>query len=224
MRVLSGATDAHRALPTGSTSKVVTSAAAYDLDPSLSLQLRRHRQSRFPTPQCSQRRQLAGVRHSLRRDDGAMLPPSCDPGYGQLGLMLGGDTLPTGHRFRLQPGAPDRHAQRHRSQFPTAADLGAGPGRPAGSGLLGHRPAERLRQRPPERPDRRRRRQRHGRHDPPPDGPDPRPQGSLVTQYQPTAWLQATTCLGGPGRALMEAVAEARHRRRPHLPVAGSPP
>jgi len=77
----------------GSTSKVVTSAAAYDLKPALA-------SFSAPVQACLK---LPDSDKQLCNDDATtnpcggmmseMLPASCDPGYAALGLALGGDVL-----------------------------------------------------------------------------------------------------------------------------------
>jgi peptidoglycan glycosyltransferase len=77
--------------PPGSTSKVVTSEAAFNLQPSLSNFV-------APTVYCLP---LPESNKSLCNSSGQpcggtiaqMLPPSCDPGFAELGLQLGADTL-----------------------------------------------------------------------------------------------------------------------------------
>ncbi len=74
----------------GSTMKVVTSTAAYNLKPSLA-------GFNYPVAQCQK---FADSDKPLCDESGAcgltmtqMLPFSCDPGYGELGVQLGVDTL-----------------------------------------------------------------------------------------------------------------------------------
>ena len=80
----------------GSTSKVITTSAVYDLKPALA-------NYSFPTAPCIS---LPNSNKMLCNDGttpansspcggnmSAMLPASCDPGYGQIGLMLGGALL-----------------------------------------------------------------------------------------------------------------------------------
>jgi len=77
--------------PPGSTFKVVTTTAVYNLDPAL---------SNFTFPSASST-PLPNSNQLLHNDGGAvcggdiqqMLPQSCDPGYGLLGIALGADVL-----------------------------------------------------------------------------------------------------------------------------------
>jgi penicillin-binding protein A len=86
-----------RSVPPGSTFKVVTTSAVYNLDPSLS-------NFTFPVAACT--KNLPDSDKPVCNDpappsDGQacggtiaeMLPQSCDPGYAELGLALGGNTL-----------------------------------------------------------------------------------------------------------------------------------
>jgi len=81
----------------GSTFKVVTTAAVYNLMPTLS-------NFNFPTAPCTPTlpdsdKQIcndgatAATADACGGDIQVMLPESCDPGYAELGLALGGDTL-----------------------------------------------------------------------------------------------------------------------------------
>jgi penicillin-binding protein A len=74
----------------GSTMKVVTSTAVYNLKPQLA-------GFDYPFQQCQS---FADSNHPLCDESGpcggtmaTMLPQSCDPGYGELGVQLGVDTL-----------------------------------------------------------------------------------------------------------------------------------
>jgi len=126
----------------GSTFKVVTTAAVYNLMPTLS-------NFNFPTAPCTP---TLPDSNKMICNDGAtpatanpcggdiqvMLPESCDPGYAELGLALGGDTLYEQASlfgfdsvppidlvgFEEDPVAP--------SNFPTPAELSQGnePGLP----------------------------------------------------------------------------------------------
>ena len=80
----------------GSTFKVITTSAVYDLKPALA-------NYSFPTAPCislpNSNKLLCNDGSSPATADpcggnmSAMLPASCDPGYGELGLMLGGALL-----------------------------------------------------------------------------------------------------------------------------------
>jgi peptidoglycan glycosyltransferase len=76
--------------PPGSTMKVVTSTAAYNLKPSLAgfdypvMQCQKFSDSNVPL--CDQSGPCGGTMAS-------MLPESCDPGYGELGVQLGVDIM-----------------------------------------------------------------------------------------------------------------------------------
>jgi peptidoglycan glycosyltransferase len=82
--------------PPGSTFKVVTTAAVYNLKPSLS-------NFRYPMSRCTKlpysNKKLCNDATTGGRATACggtiaqMLPPSCDPGYANLGLALGGTTL-----------------------------------------------------------------------------------------------------------------------------------
>jgi peptidoglycan glycosyltransferase len=81
-----------RSFPPGSTFKVITSTAVYNLDPSLSTYS-------FPNAPSVIFPDSGGI--ALQNDGGSacggtmalMLPQSCDPGYGALGVKLGVPTL-----------------------------------------------------------------------------------------------------------------------------------
>ena len=65
---------------------------------------------------------------------------SCDTGFGQIGLDLGGQALYSEARLRFQSDAAHRPALRGPVRLPARRQLRSGPARP---GLLGDRPAER---------------------------------------------------------------------------------
>lgn len=132
----------------GSTFKVVTSAAVYDLDPSLVTY-------DYPAKGCTPVGEIpttdAQICNDYTNPSGAsacggtmvqMLPESCDPGYATLGIMLGATKLydqAQAFGFNATPPIdlnPSVHGQPgivSRSNFPTPTDLSPGhsPG-PAG--------------------------------------------------------------------------------------------
>jgi peptidoglycan glycosyltransferase len=83
-------------VPPGSTFKVVTTTAVYNLKPSLA-------NFTFPVAPCTAipdtNKQICNDANTAARADpcggdiAQMLPPSCDPGYAKLGLALGGQIL-----------------------------------------------------------------------------------------------------------------------------------
>ncbi len=88
---------AYSTLLPGSTAKVITTAAIYNLDPSLA-------PYNFPPTAClsnipDTNLQICNDADTAVRANACggtivqMLPQSCDPGYAQLGLLLGGDNL-----------------------------------------------------------------------------------------------------------------------------------
>ena len=92
----------------GSTMKVVTSTAAYNLKPPWPASTTRWRSARSsPTrtnPLCDQSGPCGG-------DMTQMLPFSCDPGYGELGSAGGrGHPGEAGRALRVQQGSADRPA------------------------------------------------------------------------------------------------------------------
>ena len=98
------------AFPPGSTFKVVTSTAVYNLDPAL---------TNFNFPSAGSTK-LPNSNVPLTNDGGqvcggtmvTMLPESCDPGYGLLGIALGcASSLKAGGIVRLQLHAAHRPAQ-----------------------------------------------------------------------------------------------------------------
>ena len=96
----------------GSTMKVVTSTAAYNLKPSLA-------GFNYPVQQCQtfpdSNKQLCDQSGPCGGTMVQMLPFSCDPGYGELGRPGGrGDAAPAGPAVRVQLGAAHRPARRHR--------------------------------------------------------------------------------------------------------------
>ncbi len=128
----------------GSTAKIVTTAAIYNLDPTLATY-------NYPVSLCQA---IPQTNKSICNDaDTAalatpcggtivqMLPASCDPGYAELGLLLGADNLANEAAmfgFNERPPldlAPENNTVGHvvqPSQYPTAAALssGADPGVP----------------------------------------------------------------------------------------------
>ncbi|MGH9046287.1 MAG: penicillin-binding transpeptidase domain-containing protein, partial [Acidimicrobiales bacterium] len=95
----------------GSTAKVITTAAIYNLDPSLATY-------NFPVTKClanipDTNLQICNDADTAAEADACggtivqMLPASCDPGYAKLGLLLGGDTLAEqAALFGVTPGPP----------------------------------------------------------------------------------------------------------------------
>jgi peptidoglycan glycosyltransferase len=77
--------------PPGSTSKVLTTSAVYDLDPSLSGYSAPYLVC-TPLPQTNKKLCNDGLT-SCGGSIEVMLPASCDPGYGLLGIALGADDL-----------------------------------------------------------------------------------------------------------------------------------
>jgi peptidoglycan glycosyltransferase len=132
----------------GSTFKVVTSAAVYDLDPSLIT-------FNYPVMGCTRPNSIpttdAQICNDYTSESGAtpcggtmvqMLPQSCDPGYATLGLKLGKTKLYDQAQafgfnavppIDLNPSANGQPGIVSKSHFPTPTDLSAGhsPG-PAG--------------------------------------------------------------------------------------------
>ena len=122
----------------GSTAKVITTAAIYNLNPSLAT-------FNYPVSQCQAIPQTdkticndADTVSEATACGGTivqMLPQSCDPGYAQLGLLLGADTLAqqaTLFGFNQRPPldlAPENNTVGHvvqPSQYPSAAALSSG--------------------------------------------------------------------------------------------------
>jgi peptidoglycan glycosyltransferase len=117
----------------GSTAKVVTTAAIYNLDPALAAY-------RFPTTSCLTN--IPDTNQEICNDaDTAsaasacggtivqMLPASCDPGYAKLGLLLGADDLAqqaANFGFNTVPplDLPTGYVQP--STYPTAQDMSPG--------------------------------------------------------------------------------------------------
>ncbi len=122
----------------GSTAKVITTAAIYNLDPSLAT-------FNYPISLCQA---IPQTNKSICNDaDTAalatpcggtivqMLPASCDPGYAELGLMLGADNLANeAGLFGMNERppldiAPENNTVGHAvqpSQYPTAAAMSSG--------------------------------------------------------------------------------------------------
>ncbi|MGH9044679.1 MAG: penicillin-binding transpeptidase domain-containing protein [Acidimicrobiales bacterium] len=129
----------------GSTAKVITTAAIYNLDPALATY-------NFPVAPCLTNIPDTDKQICNDADTAAaagpcggtivqMLPESCDPGYAKLGLLLGGDTLAQqaqlfGFNSRppldLGPNDPTHGFITQASQYPTAQQLanGSEPGVP----------------------------------------------------------------------------------------------
>jgi penicillin-binding protein A len=122
----------------GSTAKVITTAAIYNLDPTLA-------NYNYPTSLCQplpqSDKQICNDADtaSLATPCGGtivqMLPESCDPGYAQLGLLLGADNLAQqASLFGINESppldlAPENDVVGHvvqPSQYPTAAELSSG--------------------------------------------------------------------------------------------------
>ena len=80
-----------RTFPPGSTFKIVTSAAAYDFRPDL-VSKSYPQESSIPLPNTNLQLQNYGG-GTCGGTIAEMLPPSCDTGFAQLGLDLGGITL-----------------------------------------------------------------------------------------------------------------------------------
>ncbi len=82
--------------PPGSTFKVVTTAAVYNLKPSLaSFKYPPHKCTKLPdtTKKLCNDATTSGKADACGGTIAQMLPPSCDPGYANLGLALGAATL-----------------------------------------------------------------------------------------------------------------------------------
>ena len=103
----------------GSTMKVVTSTAAYNLKPSLA-------GFNYPVQQCQK---FSDSNEPLCDESGPcggtmtqMLPFSCDPGYGELGVQEGVSTLrQQAELFGYQLGAPHRPARQSPSSLSAAS-------------------------------------------------------------------------------------------------------
>ncbi len=116
-------------LPPGSTFKIVTTTAVYNLKPSLS-------NFTFPvarcttvvgrvTPICNDATTPAGA-DPCGGTIAQMLPPSCDPGYAQLGLAIGATTLyKQAELFGYNSVPPLDLPNVQASYFPKASDFGA---------------------------------------------------------------------------------------------------
>jgi peptidoglycan glycosyltransferase len=108
--------------PPGSTSKVVTSEAAFNLDPA---------QAGFvaPTIDClplpqSNKQLCNSTGQPCGGTIAQMLPPSCDPGFAELGLQLGAETLSKqGALFGYNQIPPIDLPNVVPSAYPTASDL-----------------------------------------------------------------------------------------------------
>jgi peptidoglycan glycosyltransferase len=116
----------------GSTAKVVTTAAIYNLDPSLATY-------NFPTTACLKNipdtnQEICNDADTASAADACggtivqMLPASCDPGYAELGLLLGATDLSEQAAlfgFDATPplDLPSGYVQP--SQYPTAQDMSA---------------------------------------------------------------------------------------------------
>ena len=134
----------------GSTSKVVTSEAAYNLDPSLgNLAVPAKPFLTFP----NSNKVLGGV--GCGGTVAQMLPPSCDTGFGQLGILLGADNLThQGALFGYNQVPPIDLPNVIKSEYPTAAALAPGQGGQAYTAYTADRADRRLHDGAPERPDR----------------------------------------------------------------------
>jgi penicillin-binding protein A len=120
--------------PPGSTAKVVTTAGVYNLKPSLSSYYAPVLGC-FPLPNSNKLLCNDGTDESNSVKCGGtipdMLPPSCDPGYAQLGIQLGGNLLnQQAVEFGYNSVPPLDLPGVIASNFPTAAQL-------SGSGSLG---------------------------------------------------------------------------------------
>jgi peptidoglycan glycosyltransferase len=114
--------------PPGSTFKVITTSTVFDLKPALA-------NYSFPTAPCIS---LPNSNKLLCNDGStpatadpcggnmsAMLPASCDPGYGQLGLLLGGTLLnQQAEAFGYNQVPPIDLPDVVASNFPSVADFG----------------------------------------------------------------------------------------------------
>jgi peptidoglycan glycosyltransferase len=126
----------------GSTAKVVTTAAIYNLDPSLaSFNFLNGVPQKCTPPIPDTNKVICNDADTSAAADACggtivvMLPQSCDPGYAELGLQLGGNTLAeqaslfgfnTAPPLDIEPdGGPAGHVVQP-SQYPTAQELSAG--------------------------------------------------------------------------------------------------
>ncbi len=123
----------------GSTAKVVTTAAIYNLDPSLATYNYPVMACTPPIPDTNKVICNDADTPTLANPCGGtivqMLPESCDPGYADLGLLLGANNLAeqaslfgfdTSPPLDIDPnGGPAGHIVQP-SQYPTAADMSAG--------------------------------------------------------------------------------------------------
>jgi penicillin-binding protein A len=115
----------------GSTAKVLTTAAIYNLDPALAT-------FNYPSSLCQAipdtDKQICNDADTAAQADACggtivqMLPQSCDPGYAELGLQLGGNTLAEqaslfGFNDVPPLDLPSGYVQA--SQYPTAEDMSA---------------------------------------------------------------------------------------------------
>jgi peptidoglycan glycosyltransferase len=125
-------------LEMGSTAKVITTAAIYNLDPTLAT-------FNFPMAPCLTKipqttQQICNDADTATRADACggtivqMLPQSCDPGYADLGLFLGGSNLSeqaglfgfnTAPPLDTTPNDPTRGHVVQPSVYPTAQELSA---------------------------------------------------------------------------------------------------
>ncbi len=116
----------------GSTSKVVTSESALNLDPA-------NAGYKAPVKECLS---FNNSNKQLCNDDGPcggtiaqMLPPSCDPGFAELGIKVGGTTLAQqGAQFGYNQVPPVDLPDVLASSYPTAADLAPNSGGQAYTG------------------------------------------------------------------------------------------
>lgn len=118
------------ALAPGSTFKVVTTAAVYNLKPQLS-------NFNFPVAGCTAPGQVPNTTNVICNDANTpqdaspcggtlaeMLPASCDPGYAVLGLQLGAQTLAQqASLFGFSSQSPIDLPHASKSTFPPAASL-----------------------------------------------------------------------------------------------------
>ena len=179
----------------GSTMKVVTSTSVYNLKPSLAnfnypIALCQTFSDAPLNPLCDQPARPCGGTMTI------MLPQSCDPGYGELGVQVGVETLRQQAQLFGYNTVPP-------IDLPNvlASQVQPLPGqRPARPGGHGHRAGLRGDHRAPERDGGRGHRQRRGHDDAAPDVADPRLEG----QHRDDVHAEADAPVG-----------QHRSRRRP---------
>ena len=184
----------------GSTMKVVTSTAAYNLKPSLA-------GFDYPVQQCQtfpdSNKPLCDESGPCGGTMTQMLPFSCDPGYGELGVQEGVSTLrQQAELFGLNSVPPIDLPSN--SQQPVggvvASPLVNLPAQlPGVPGLYRHRAVRRAGHRAAERDGGGRDRQRRGRHDPAPDVLDPRLAGGTGRQLHAQGHVTGGVGRGGAG-------------------------